>query len=127
MSTTVAICIVSATGLLALPTAEVTLAWTHSVERVRWEEDYRAEAGGLRAVESRVQGSGAGMEPADGAVLSGGWWRYRPALPILSELRLARSEFAGDYELCWGGVCRGLSALAPADSGVTELRACSRS
>ena len=55
-----------------LPVAEFTLAWDHSVEKVRWEEDYRVTAAGLLLGEARVRGSGAGMEPPANAVLRDG-------------------------------------------------------
>ncbi len=46
------------------------------------------------------------MEPPDGAVLRDGAWHYRPPLPPLAPLRLARTPEAGDYELCFGGGCQ---------------------
>lgn len=92
-----------------LVVAEVTLAWQHSVERLRWEEDYRLGPDGLRLTEARVLGSGAGMEAPPGARLSDGAWRYRPELPPLQPLRLARGTATADYELCQGGACYPLS------------------
>ena len=59
-----------------------TLAWTHSIERVRWEEDYEVRAATvngepvLHALMSRVRGSAAGMEPGPDAVLCDGWYHY---------------------------------------------------
>ena len=50
-----------------------TLAWTHSVEHVRWEESWRVTGAGLGIEEARVRGSGAGMEPGDDAVFDGHW------------------------------------------------------
>jgi hypothetical protein len=52
--------------------------WTHSIEKIRWEEDWRIEDGALHLVEARIRGSGAGMEPPAGAVLKNGVWHYRP-------------------------------------------------
>ena len=66
---------------LRLAVTAFTLAWTHSVEHLRWEEDWRVTPAGLELVEARVQGSGAGMEPPEGARLAGGWWTWRPARP----------------------------------------------
>lgn len=92
-----------------LPAAHFTLAWTHSVERIRWEEDYSVTPQGLLLGEARVQGSGAGMEiPAD-ARLVDGRWRYRRQLPPLRPLQLGRTPQAGDYQLCLGDECAAMS------------------
>jgi hypothetical protein len=99
-----------------------TLAWTHSVEKVRWEEDWQVEDGWLVVAEARIKGSGAGMEPPEGARLEGGWWKYRPALPAQRELHLARSGAVADYEVCTAEGCRALGSLLPGiaeDAGVT--------
>lgn len=55
-----------------LPVRDFTLAWMHSIEHVRWEEDYLVTADGLVPGEARIQGSGAGMEPPQGAELRDG-------------------------------------------------------
>ena len=92
-----------------LPIASFTLAWTHSIEKIRWEEDYRVTEQGLILVEARVRGNGAGMEiPAD-ARLQNGSWHYRRALPPLQPLNLARTPEAGDYQLCFDGQCKAMS------------------
>lgn len=110
-----------------LPVPAFTLAWTHSIEKVRWEEDYRVSAAGLLLGEARVKGSGAGMEiPAD-AVLREGSWHYRRALPPLQPLRVGRTPEAGDYQLCYDGGCHALSEwLGPprADRPALELWSC---
>ena len=90
-----------------------TLAWTHSVEKLRWEEDWRVEDGRLVVAEARIKGSGAGMEPPHGARLEGGWWKYRPALPPQREVHLARSGVVADYEVCTAEGCRALGSLLP--------------
>lgn len=97
-----------------------TLSWVHSVERIRWEEDWRVTAAGLELVEARVRGTGAGMEPPAGAVLRDGSWRYRPALPPLPEVVLADAGVVPDHELCAAGRCQPLHAwlvLAAAPAG----------
>ncbi|MFN3987220.1 MAG: DUF1850 domain-containing protein [Rhodocyclaceae bacterium] len=104
-----------ASGLLAteLALSAFTLGWTHSIEKVRWEEDWRVEAGALVLVEGRVHGSGAGMEPPDGAELVGGVWRYRPPLRV-PRLSLAHSPFVRGHEVCDGdGRCRPLADWLP--------------
>ena len=110
-----------------LPVAEFTLAWRHTVEKVRWEEDYRVTPQGLRLGEARVRGSGAGMDIPEGAVLRDGAWHYRRQLPPLSPLRLGRTPEAGDYQLCTNGQCRELAHwLGPprASQPVVELWGC---
>lgn len=108
----------------ALPLSAFTLAWTHSVEKVLWEEDYRVARDGLELVESRVRGAGAGMEPPPGAVLRDGAWRYRPSLGTLPKLVLTVSPHAADYRLCAGGRCRMLGGLAGIDAGTVHLFPC---
>lgn len=90
-----------------LPVTRFTLAWTHSRERTRWEEDYRItlpdhRTGSLQLqfIESRVKGSGAGIDPGPTAQLERGWYRDRAPRAPLDELLLARSEHVADFELC---------------------------
>lgn len=92
-----------------VPTMEFTLAWTHTIEKIRWEEDYRLGVDGLYLDAARIRGTGAGMEVPDGAVLRNGSWEYRPRLPPLPLLRLGRTPEAGDYQLCQSGACRPLA------------------
>ena len=117
------VCIVTAT-VVTLATQSFTLAWTHSIEKVRWEEDYRVEGRQLAAVAARVKGSAAGMEPPPGAKLKDGWWHYVPAQKHHDELRLTRSPYTTDYELCMAGRCQSLATLAPQADGVTRIIAC---
>jgi len=119
-----ALCLVAGALTVAVPTSRFTLAWQHSVEKVLWEEDYLIAGGWMLATGARIRGSGAGMEPPDGAVLQGGVWHYRPANRWLRELRLARSEFTPDYRLCFGGRCLPLSRWMPLQAGVTTLQPC---
>lgn len=109
------LCILAAGKTTVLAVSAFTLAWTHSVERTRWEETWTVEAAGLRLVEARVTGSGAGMEPTEGAVLNDGWWTYRPALPPMPSLVLAASGATGEgWKLCAAGECREIGAAADA-------------
>jgi hypothetical protein len=121
---TPAICLVFG-AVLALPTDHVTLAWTHSVQKTEWQEDYRVENGRLVLSEARIAGSGAGMEPPAGAVLRGGIYHYRPALDPLPEVALAVSHFTAGYRLCWDGACHDIADLlgTPVEGTVT-LRPC---
>lgn len=84
-----------------VPTEQFTLAWNHSIEKIRWEEDYQVTTQGLQLTEARVKGTGAGMEIPDDAVFSNGSWHYQPKLPVLPRLRLGRTPEAGDFELCF--------------------------
>lgn len=123
-----AICLGSAasTARAMVSTQRFTLAWMHSVEKIRWEEDYRVENEQLRLVVARVRGSGAGMEPPEGSVLRNGAYEYKPAQSVFPSLRLTRSTFTSDYEICWAGQCREFSALLgkPAQGEVVELYPC---
>jgi len=121
-----AICLFVAGALRAtLPAAEFTVGWDHSVEKTRWEERYRIDGAGLRLVEARVRGSGAGMEPAPDATLTHGWWTWRPRDTTLATLRLTLSPYARDYDICWSAGCEPLQQIVNA-TDVVEFRACSR-
>ncbi len=100
-------------AVLALPRT-LQLAWTHSVERVRWQEWYAPtlppQPVGWRALRARVQGSGAGMEPAPHAVWRAGGYEWTPPDAPLPALRLMASDFTADYTLCLDDDCRPLRA-----------------
>lgn len=100
-----------------------TLVWTHSVEKVIWEEDWVARKGKLVVVEARVQGSGAGMEPGSEAVLKDGFWRWKPKMRPIERLVLTQSYYAQGYKFCHDGNCIPLEELAPGEETV-ELTAC---
>lgn len=132
----VCLALLTATGVsvgpaVFVPVSSFTLAWTHSIEKVRWEEDYVVQQGTtpgdepvLEAVAARVHGSGAGMEPPPDARLTHGWYEYTPALRHPAELRLTRSVFTADYDWCVGRNCRSMAELLPSNGGVTVLTAC---
>lgn len=112
-----------------LQQSHFTLAWTHSIEKTRWEEDYRVVASpdgrpALQLTEARIRGSGAGMDPPEGAVLRAGWYVYRPSVQPGPVLRLTRSRYTADYDWCVEGRCQPLSAWLPSDGGVTLVWAC---
>ena len=98
-----------------LATQAFTLQWQHSVQTSLWEEDYRVEGGKLVLTQSRVECSGAGMEPAPDAKLVDGTWRWHPSLAPLSEIRITSSPFTSDYRLCWNGACKSLREVVHSD------------
>jgi hypothetical protein len=119
------LCLAAAGLVLALPLQSFTLAWTHSIEKVRWEEDYRIENGRLRLTEARIAGTGAGMEPPPDAVLKDGVWHYRPQLAPLERVRLTRSGYVADYQLCAAGrQCQPLGAIVSARADIVDMSVC---
>lgn len=114
-----------------VPTQRFTLAWQHSIEKVRWEEDYQlvpatsdANVAEIVLVEARVKGSAAGMEPPEDAYLKNGWYHYQPPRILVPELRLMRSGYTPDYELCIDQRCSSMQQYVQTDGGITTVRAC---
>ena len=121
------LCLASAGLVKALSIASFTLAWTHSVEKVDWQEDWRVMPNGLELVQARVKGSGAGMEPPPEARLVDGWFQWQPEGGPKPQLVLANSGAAGEWRLCANGDCRTLSDIFghPIGANVTTMSACS--
>ena len=118
------LCAVLAAGLVVLsPADHFQLAWTHSVEKVEWREDWQIAAGRLVLVRASVKGSGAGMEPPPDAVRHGDRWVWSPGL-VKDEIVLARSDFTTDWRLCADGVCKPLSRWLGEGGEPARLRAC---
>ncbi|SMF07938.1 hypothetical protein SAMN06265365_102215 [Tistlia consotensis] len=103
-----------------------TLAWMHTVERIPWEEDWRVEGDRLVVVESRVKGSGAGMDPPPEARLLDGFYRWTPEQGERREVILRRSPApnVGDWTLCALGTCRKLGEILPPDADPVRLYPC---
>jgi hypothetical protein len=121
------ICLVAGALNVFVPATHFTLAWMHSIEKIRWEEDYAVRGAALHLVEARIRGTGAGMEPPEGARLDAhGVWHYHSQVSEVPLLSLARSTYTRDYELCIGGQCRALSEYVPISAGTTTLEPCSR-
>ncbi|PBC19316.1 DUF1850 domain-containing protein [Mesorhizobium sp. WSM4307] len=100
------LCILAAGKITVLVGATFTLSWTHSVEKTRWEEKWRATSAGLQIVEARIQGSGAGMDPPEGSRFEKGWWVYAPDRKALPRLVLAASGATGEgWTICDNGTC----------------------
>jgi hypothetical protein len=72
----IAVCLAAAALAISLPLQAFTLNWTHSIEKILWEEDYQVvqttSGARLQLTEARIRGSGAGMEPPPDAVLKNG-------------------------------------------------------
>lgn len=120
------LCVTGGGILAALPLASFTLAWTHSIEKTRWEEDWVVASGALVLHEARIRGSGAGMDAPPAAVLKDDAWHYRPPLPPMARVALTHSPYVAGYELCADGQCRPLADLLPGigDNAVIEMAAC---
>ena len=100
------LCVAAGGAVLALAVDAFTLEWTHTVERVQWWERWEVSEAGLRPVEARVVGSGAGMEPPEGAGLMADGWHYAPQVPPLPEVSLASTGQGDGWQFCAGGACR---------------------
>ena len=120
------LCLISAGVTKTLALAAFTLVWTHSIEKIDWQEDWRVTPHGLELVEARVKGSGAGMEPPPDARLVDGWFQWQPKRAPMPEVVLGNSALAGEWRLCRDGKCRTLSDILGHPVGVhtTTMRAC---
>lgn len=95
------LCILTGGKLLVLAISSFSLSWTHSVEKIDWTEHWQVMQGRLQITEARVQGSGAGMEPPEGAIASAQGWTYVPHVPPLKQVMLASSgATASPWRLC---------------------------
>jgi len=116
------LCLLASGKLTVMAVTAFSLSWTHSVEKVRWQEDWRVTPAGLVLVEARVKGSAAGMEPPEDAVLKDGWWAYRPHVGPQARVLLARSGATGDgWKLC---SAEGCTVLGTEAGEAMELSAC---
>jgi hypothetical protein len=120
------LCLASAGVVKTLVLAAFTLAWTHSIEKVEWQEDWRLTPDGLVLEQARVKGSGAGMEPPPDARLIDGWFQWHPRRAPMPQLVLGNSGAAGEWRLCSAGKCRTLSEILghPVGVNVTVMSAC---
>lgn len=119
-----ALCLATAVATAVVAAEAFTLGWTHSIEKVRWEEDWQVAGNALVLAAVRVRGHAAGMEPGEGAVLRDGVWEWYPR-SVHAELRLTRSEHTADYTWCSAGrACEPMARLLPSDGGVTRVHVC---
>ena len=120
------LCLASAGAIKTLALAAFTLVWTHSIEKVDWQEDWRVTPLGLELTQARVKGSGAGMEPPSDARLIDGWFQWVPQRAAMPEVVLGNSGAAGEWRLCVDGNCRTLSEIFGHSIGadVTTMSRC---
>ncbi|KGM35232.1 DUF1850 domain-containing protein [Inquilinus limosus] len=118
------LCLAALGLVVQLGTDRLTLAWTHSVEKIVWEEDWRDTPAGLVIDEARVRGSGAGMDPPPEARFDGRDWRWKPLLPPLPGVDLRRSGATADWRICIAGHCRPMGGYLPADADPVRLASC---
>lgn len=122
----IALCVSAGALSITLWVESFTLAWMHSVEKIRWEEDWKLGEKHLYVTQARIQGSGAGMEPPLDAVFENGFWHYTPHVPPLEYLSLMHSTYTKEYEVCFSGVCHPITTLLPELKGreTIILRTC---
>jgi len=115
------LCLLLGSKQIVYATTAFTLAWTHSVEKTRWEEDWTLGESGLYLREARIEGSGAGMEPPANATFDGRFWHYHPRLPVQERIVLARSgATSGGWEICFGGRCQDLPEAPGEDPAILQ-------
>lgn len=126
-------CLAVGAIVLALSSPTFQLSWTHSVEHVEWQEEWRVSAAGLTLDTARIRGSGAGMEPGDRAVLKDGWWEWPGALSVPSLALAASGATAGGWTICTDGTCSQIGTapgapliIAPCGDLIPEPAASSR-
>lgn len=118
------LCLMAGAFVVSLGVPQITLAWTHSVEKIAWEEDIALTEAGVTLIEARIKGSGAGMEPPPEARLEGGFWRWKPSVPPQREIVMRRSGATADWRVCVKGSCQPMHAFVPAKADPVVLRAC---
>jgi hypothetical protein len=119
------VCFIAGSIAKALQVTAFTLAWTHSVQKTEWQEDWQVTIAGLTLIEARIQSSGAGVDPPENARLIDGWWRWRPTPVDRSEVVLADSGAVGDWRVCLGGTCEPLQRTVGIEApGAVIMRRC---
>lgn len=120
------LCLAAGAMAVSLSWQAFTLIWTHSVEKIEWQEDYSIDGKYLQLTAARVKGTGAGMEIPPRSIFAGGMYHYWPGVPALDKLLLGRSKQVKDYTICWELGCMPLSDLIPRDENDTpvEVFAC---
>jgi len=124
----IALCLSSGAISATLYIQAFTLAWMHSVEKIRWEEDWKIEHKMLHITEARVVGTGAGMEPPLGSIFKDGSWHYTPDIAPLKSVSLMHSPYTTGYEICFKGNCHLLADFLPnlPQTAAIQIQACER-
>lgn len=119
-----ALCIAGGAMLAQIAASGFTLAWTHSVERIPWQEDWRIEAGRLVLETARVKGSGAGIDPPPEARLENGWYVWHPR-ETRAEIILRRAPEVDDWRICVEGTeCRRLGDIVGEKADPVRVFSC---
>ncbi|MCX8996360.1 DUF1850 domain-containing protein [Rhizobiaceae bacterium BDR2-2] len=112
-----ALCILAGGKTVTLAVSLFSLGWTHSVQKTGWREEWRITPAGLVLETAMIRGSGAGMEPGEGAVARDGWLVWHPRTKPLPSLALAASgATGGGWQLCHDGGCLQLGSRAGEDT-----------
>lgn len=125
-----ALCLAAAGTMLRLAVTTFTLAWSHTVEHLPWQEDWRVDGDRLVLEEMRVKGSGAGMDPPPDSRLVDGWYVWRPSDETRARIVLRRAAdpdgVIGDWQLCAEDEpCRALGDIVGGDADPVTLYPCS--
>ena len=113
----------SSTVLLRMQ-SPLTLAFEHSVERTRIEEDYERLGDALVLTEVRTRGPAAGIEPPVHARSADGWWHYPPQIEPLPRSLFRNTLLRGGYEVCRAGRCTRLADLLGDEQRLLEMAPC---
>ena len=118
------LCLASRACVKTLSIAAFTLVWTHSVEKVDWQEDWRITPGGLRTGAGPRQGFRRRHGAAAGGAAVDGWFQWQPRRAPMPEVVLGNSGAAGEWRLCHDGSCRTLSEIFghPIGMNVTTMQ-----
>lgn len=122
------VCLLAGGAVIRIAAAAFSIGWVHSIEKIPIRDSFVVEGDRLRLTESRIKGSGAGIEPADDARLVDGWYVWAPADPDRDSVVLRRSGAAGtgDWTFCAAGRCDALGTLVPAGADPVVVIACDR-
>ena len=123
-----ALCMSAGAVSVTLFVHSFTLAWMHSVEKIRWEEQWKIEGNFLQVTGASVRGNGAGMEPPPDALFKEGAWHYTPHVSPLKAVQLSHSPYTKEYELCFDGRCTPLNDFFEnlPETDTIVLEACER-
>jgi hypothetical protein len=110
------LCLAGAGLAVHLAVTSFTLSWIHTIEKVPWQEDWRVEPDALVLVQSRIKGSGAGMDPPPQAKPVDGWYAWAPDNPRRDKVVLRREAGIADWTFCAPDVpCTEIGKLLDAD------------